>query len=139
MAKDIMQYKTELEIIAFGAILTTVLWWLFGGIGFWSLPGLIVLFIGFAEIINKVLVAKDLRVGLIVLFVGLASYLSFGMHVVLGVLQLLSIAVIALGLIILAKEFISAPKTDSQKASEPSETEEPAETSEPKETSESGS
>ncbi len=106
----------ELEIIVFGIVVILFCWWLFGGFGYWQLPGLVILFIGLSELINKTLAPKvgktstSLRVGLLATFIGLAAYLSFAMYVIFGILQMISAAIIVIGLILLIKGIISGRK-----------------------------
>lgn len=102
----------ELEIIVFGVVVMLFSAWLFGGFGYWQLPGLVILFIGLSELINKFYKTKtdraDLRVGLLVTFIGLAGYLSFVLHVVFGGPQIISVAIIVLGLLLLVKGILAA-------------------------------
>lgn len=106
----------ELEIIVLGIVVILFCWWLFGGFGYWQLPGLVILFIGLSELINKSLAPEvgkastSIRVGLLITFIGLASYLSFAMYVVFGILQMISVAIIVIGLILLIKGIISGRK-----------------------------
>jgi len=123
MAKNIWQkMKTNhamsrFATIIIGVIITVFLWWFFGGFWFGELPGLAILFIGVAEIFYIIYGAITdkkstlLHVGLLVLFIGVAGYLSFASHVMLGTLQIASLAVMVIGIILLAIGTISAPKT----------------------------
>jgi len=104
-------------IIITGIIITAFLWWFFGGFWFGELPGVAILFIGVAEILYVTYAAITdkkstlLHVGLLVLFIGVAGYLSFASHVMLGILQIASLAVMVIGIILLAIGTISARKT----------------------------
>ncbi len=101
-------------VVIIGIIVTAFLWWFFGELWFGELPGFAILFIGVAEIfyaIYKAITEKKstpLHMGLLVLFIGVACYLSFASHVMLGTLQLASIAVVVIGIILLAVGIISA-------------------------------
>jgi hypothetical protein len=123
MAKNIWQkMKTNHAMAGFatiitGIIITVFLWWFFGGFWFGELPGLAILLIGVAEIFYIIYGAITdkkstlLHVGLLVLFIGVAGYLSFASHVMLGILQIASLAVMVIGIILLAIGTISARKT----------------------------
>jgi hypothetical protein len=100
-----------------GIIMTAFLWWLFSGFGFWELPGLLILFIGVAEIfyvIYRTGTAKKstwIHMGLLVLFIGVSGYISLAGHVMLGTLQMISLVVMVIGILLLAIGLISHPKT----------------------------
>lgn len=123
MASDIWEkMKTNhaiggFTIIITGIIITAFLWWFFGGFWFGELPGLAIMFIGVAEIfyITYVTITDKtstlLHAGLLVLFIGVAGYVSFVSHVMLGILQIASLAVMVLGIILLAIGIISARRT----------------------------
>jgi hypothetical protein len=104
-------------VIITGIIITVFLWWFFGGLWFGELPGLAIMLIGVAEIFYISYEAFTdkrstmLHLGLLVLFIGVASYLSFASHVMLGTLQIISLAGIVIGIILLAIGVISARKT----------------------------
>lgn len=95
-----------LAVVVAGIILTAFLWWFFGGFGFWTLPGILLLFVGVAETLSRAYIAvadkksTTLRMGLVVLFVGLAGYITFAGHVLLGILQMLSIAIAVIGILV---------------------------------------
>ena len=97
-----------------GIIITAFLWWFFGGLWFGQLPGLAILLIGVAEILYTVYGATTdkksttLHAGLLVVFIGFAGYLSLSGHVMLGTLQIASLAIIVVGVILLAIGAISA-------------------------------
>ncbi len=100
-----------------GIIITAFLWWFFGGLWFGELPGLAILFIGVAEVFYIIYGAITdkrstmLHVGLLALFIGVASYLSFASHVMLGTLQIASLAAMVIGIILLAIGIISTHRT----------------------------
>lgn len=101
-----------------GIVITTFLWWFFSGFGFWELPGLAILFIGVAEIfytVYRTSTGKKLtwiHGGLLVLFIGVSGYLSFVSHVMLGTLQIVSLAVMVIGIILLAIGIIRVVKLE---------------------------
>jgi len=105
-----------LVTIIAGAIITGFLWWFFGSFGFWELPGLLILLVGIAEVLYKVFIAQTnqrsarLHGGLIIMFIGFASYLSFSAHIMLGVYQIISLAIIAIGIISTAIGMMTARK-----------------------------
>jgi hypothetical protein len=100
-----------------GIVMTAILWWFFGGFGFWELPGVMILFLGVAEILYEVYVANTqkrtslLRGGLFLVFIGLAGYLSFAGYFVYGTFQMLSVIVTVVGIVFLVAGFFSAHKT----------------------------
>ena len=114
MAKNVWQkMKTNHAMGGFAAVITGIiitifLWWFFGGFWFGELPGLAILFIGVAEIFYIIYGAITdkkstvLHVGLLASFIGVAGYLSFASHVMLGTLQIASLAVMVIGIILLA-------------------------------------
>jgi hypothetical protein len=106
-----------LAIFVVGLVLTVILWWFFGGFGFWELPGVTVLFIGVAEILYKTYVASIhrkgllLRMGLILAFIGLAGYVSFANYYVYGTFQLFSVIAAVFGIVLLMAGSFLAHKT----------------------------
>ena len=99
-----------------GTIVTVFLLWFFGGFGFWELPGLAILFVGIAEIlytVYAVYVGKKstwTHLGLLVLFLGISIYAGLASHVMLGTLQIISFAVMVIGVLLLAIGIVSHPK-----------------------------
>lgn len=123
MAKNMWQkMKTNHAMGGFAAVITGIiitifLWWFFGGFWFGELPGLAILFIGVAEIFYTTYGAVTdkkstlLHAGLLVSFIGVAGYLSFASHVMLGTLQIFSLAVMVIGVILLIIGIISGRRT----------------------------
>ena len=100
-----------------GIIITIFLWWFFGGFWFGELPGLAILFIGIAEIsyiIYGAITDKKsllLHAGFLILFIGIAGYISFAGHVLLGILQIVSIIAMVIGILLLIIGIISTLRT----------------------------
>jgi hypothetical protein len=96
-----------LAITITGIIVTAFLWWFLRGFSFLGLPGFAILFIGIAELLHTIYLTTTektstlLRAGLLTLFIGVAGYLSFASHVMLGTLQITSLAVIVIGIVLL--------------------------------------
>lgn len=94
-----------LTVLVIGAILSVFLWWFFGGIGFWMLPGFAAIFIGIGEILYKALLrnaserSTTLRAGIMTFFAGIALYVSVATQVMLAYMQVISLIVIALGIV----------------------------------------
>ena len=97
-----------LTIFIAGVILSVFLWWFFGGIGFWVLPGFAIFFIGIGEILYKLFLRNvggrpgTLRAGVMTFFIGIALYASVATQILLAYMQMISLIVIALGIIITA-------------------------------------
>jgi hypothetical protein len=95
----------RLAVLVVGVILSVFLWWFFGGLGFWVLPGFAVIFISIGEILYKALLrnvserSATLRAGIMTFFVGVALYVSVATQVMLAYIQMISLIVIALGVI----------------------------------------
>ena len=100
-----------------GIIVAVFLVWFFGGFSFWVLPGLAILFVGIGEIlytIYAVYVGKKstwTHAGLLVLFAGISVYVSLASHVMLGTLQIISFAVMLIGVLLLVVGIVSHPKS----------------------------
>jgi hypothetical protein len=101
-------------VIVVGIIITIFLWWFFSGFGFWQVPGMAILFIGLAEILYTAYgsVAKKksglLHAGLLLFLVGVAGYLSLMSHVMLATLLVVSLAILVVGLVLVAIGFFRA-------------------------------
>lgn len=105
-----------LTIIIVGIIITAFSWWLLGGFGFWELPGVAILFVGFGEVLYSIFVAGTdkraplLRGGILLMFIGLAGYVSFEGYFLFGTFQILSLIATVIGLVLLLAGFVSASK-----------------------------
>lgn len=93
-------------LIGVGVILLLLLCAFFGGYGFWTFPGWLVVLAGIAGVINAAYARLDrgrprlMRWGTAMLLIGIACYLSFSPHVMLGVLHGVSWFLIGAGLIV---------------------------------------
>ena len=92
-------------LIGIGVILLLSLCAFFGGYGFWTLPGWLVVSAGVAGAANLACAGLDrgqpvlLRRGIAVFLVGTSCWLSFAPHVMLGILQGISALLTVLGII----------------------------------------
>jgi hypothetical protein len=93
-------------LVVAGVILTVFLMWFFGGFGFWGFPGLAILLVGVGDVLftlYRTMARKGSRLihsGFLTLFFGIAMYLSLAGHVMLGFLQMVSLAVVTIGLLL---------------------------------------
>jgi len=104
-------------VFILGVVVTIFLWWFFGGLGFWSLPGFALMLAGLGEILYKVYSIRiserssALHGGMLTFFIGIAMYFSFASHVMLGMLQIISLAVMVMGIIAVAVGMLFRHKT----------------------------
>jgi hypothetical protein len=105
-----------LTVIITGIVVTVFLWWFLGGFGFWTLPGLTILMVGIAEVLYILYTISMnrksalLHVGFPLLFLGIGFYMSFAGHVILGTLQILSLALLVVGMLLSAIGAFSSRK-----------------------------
>ncbi len=104
------------SFLTLGIILTLFLYLFFSGFGFWVFPGLLVLFLGLGDVLfvsYKTATRRGsglIHGGLLTLFLGIAMYLSLAGHVMLGLLQMVSLGIIAVGVLLSAAGAITNPK-----------------------------
>jgi|GEM_PF-2817384 len=100
--------------IVVGLTLFVFLATFFGGHSFWLFPGLVVIFLGVIDILNKIYYlatdsySKSLSTGQMVFFVGLAGYLSIIPHPVLALAQTIAILIMLAGIVLIVRALLSS-------------------------------
>ncbi|MHA1410912.1 MAG: hypothetical protein ACTSQY_11505 [Candidatus Odinarchaeia archaeon] len=111
------KFYNTIILLIIGACLIIVLSWFFGGFGYWNIPGMIVLFSGFALLIYVLTIPAlkntnpYYKGGLFILLIGAALFLSFIPHILLGTYQIISLVIIVLGILVTVYGLYKALKT----------------------------
>lgn len=107
-------FQRGIITIVIGFVFSIILALFFGGYSFWLFPGLLVISLGVADVLNKVYFiakgkkSKDLWIGMTVFFIGFSGYLSVMTHVMLALIQTITMLVMIIGFIVIVKALISS-------------------------------
>ncbi|MHA1835874.1 MAG: hypothetical protein ACTSYQ_02960 [Candidatus Odinarchaeia archaeon] len=105
-SKPTREIYTPASLLIIGAIITALLSWYYGGFGYWDIPGIIVISIGFGVLIynfsEPMLKTPNsfYRGGLFIFLIGLAFFIPLIPHILLGTYQIMSFALILIGITI---------------------------------------
>ncbi|NLT16850.1 MAG: hypothetical protein GXY11_04410 [Clostridiales bacterium] len=94
--------KKNIVVICAGVALALLTCLFFGGFGYWALPGLAVLSQGIAGLLIPVLKSKTARPkwGVRIFCIGVAGIVSFAPHVMLGIMQVVSVLAAVAGAVL---------------------------------------
>jgi len=111
-----MKNKGNVLLISLGIVLVLLFCLFLGGFGYWIFPGMFLVSLGVANTITLYLEKKNssttqnkTHLGISLILIGVSGLVSTIPHVLLGLLQIMSFIVIAIGVIIL----IVARKTEA--------------------------